>query len=184
MIATCDKCGRQGHRSMRRMAPEGWLYLCAFDSEKTDPNEADDFVIMLACSEACASGQWQQGPGPRIDEAIAARRLELERKRAGDEGHFSVWEKLPEERKAELDAVLLRKLAIQSAQDASGEVARLCEFLHGRLKAKGGDPTPQQAAILKMIESLAVAMRSAAHAVEAFLWPTFAQPRPSSGSTV
>lgn len=183
MIATCDKCGRQGHRSMRRMAPEGWLYLCAFDSD-AEPGEADDFVIMLACSEACASGQWQQGPGPRLDEVIAGRRLELERKQAGDEGHFSNWEKLPEERKAELDAVLLRKLAIQSAQDASGEVARLCEFLRGRLKAQGGKASPQQAATLQSIEEMALAMSYVVIATEAFLWPTFVQPRRSSGSTV
>lgn len=75
----CDGCGKLAKIRGYHMAPEGWLYLPAFDSDPASLEEGCDFVIMLACSVECAGKLWRPGPGPQLDQVRADRRLELER---------------------------------------------------------------------------------------------------------
>lgn len=57
---TCDNCGAHGRRKLRRVAPFGWLWLEAKDSERLG---ADDSLIIYACSKRCADALWKPGPG-------------------------------------------------------------------------------------------------------------------------
>lgn len=55
----CDKCRKIGYRKRFFLAPTNWLYI------ETLVDEEEDCVITYACSEECAHGLWQKGPGPR-----------------------------------------------------------------------------------------------------------------------
>lgn len=54
----CDFCGNYGKRRMGTLAPQGWFYLEAQDSD--NPSNC---LIMWACSKECADKQWKPGPG-------------------------------------------------------------------------------------------------------------------------
>ena len=56
----CEKCGVEGRRRLYAFTPEGWLFMEALlDSE--DPQSG--VLVIPVCSEACARGLWENGPG-------------------------------------------------------------------------------------------------------------------------
>ncbi len=165
----CDYCKAEGKITRYRMAPEGWLYLCAFDSEITDPAEASEFVIMLACSQACASALWRPGPGPQLEAFEADRRLELERAKASEDGYFSSWSELPESRQREINAQLLRKAALDEAKQAAINLSIAALNLRDRLRQQGLEPTPQQAERLAQLDEWQGKLSLMAIALEKFL---------------
>lgn len=166
--AKCDKCGASGSIKGYRMAPQGWLYLCAFDSEKEDPRDAGDFVVMFACSRECAAALWQEGPGPKLDQLVGSRRFELEREDVRKGGYFTSWATLPPNIKAEIQAQIFRKIAIEGAGHAGTEIGMVGHYLRERLRCQGKEPTADQVKSLEEIDQIAQSLAQLALDLEGF----------------
>lgn len=54
----CDVCGIHGIRKLRKVAPFGWYYGAAAVLD-----DANDELIVYACSEKCRDAFWKNGPG-------------------------------------------------------------------------------------------------------------------------
>lgn len=131
----CDGCGKTAKTRGYRMAPEGWLYLPAFDSDPPGVEEGCDFTIMLACSVECAGKLWRPGPGPLLEQAIADRRLELERREAEADPLSREWDKMSPRQQDAYRQEVYRRGALEALQGARVELQHAL-FLLGQRPRK------------------------------------------------
>ena len=61
--AICERCGKPGERTGDRINPDGWFFLVAkFDPEGKPKHDADDRLIIHACSIECRDALWSSKP--------------------------------------------------------------------------------------------------------------------------
>lgn len=76
----CDRCGAKGRRRMGQIAPEGWLYAEVDDG-------SGQTLVLYACSEKCATVEWNQGPGRLEIPGLDAMFLDVLTRDEKDEWH-------------------------------------------------------------------------------------------------
>lgn len=130
----CDGCGKLAKIRGYHMAPEGWLYLPAFDSDPASLEEGCDFVIMLACSVECAGKLWRPGPGPQLDQVRADRRLELERLETQKDPLAREWGKMGPKQQEAYRQQVYRRGALEALESASVDLRHAIFLLSDRTR--------------------------------------------------
>lgn len=128
----CDGCGKVAKTRGYRMAPEGWLYLPAFDSDPASVEEGCEFIVMLACSVECAGKLWRPGPGPQLDQVRADRRLELERRETEKDPLARSWGKMSPQQKEAYTQEVYRKGALEGLSGVRVELRNAIFLLSER----------------------------------------------------
>lgn len=78
----CEACAKVGRRRAMRCAPDGWLYA-EMKIQNHDTHDTEDMLVVVVCSDLCASRLWHPGPGDltTVDQSpisYVARSAELE----------------------------------------------------------------------------------------------------------